>query len=247
MKGRGLGAGGWRDERGGARPVRPRPASCPLFITFLAAWISLGASAYAQDPVVTKEAAPLPTEIAAPVRTALQAEGAVVMRADNRLEFWWVKSLPLDTAPAAQPSWSNVPEGALVGALRIEKALTDIRGAAVKPGVYTLRFAQQPQNGDQHGRVAGTASSCSSRLPPTTRPQTRPGTRARLPSGKKTLGKSHPSALALDPPTTVEPAGTVTTNDDGHKGVVFTVPVTLQGKAAGALSFGVTLVGQYEH
>ena len=248
MIGWGLEAGGWRvnGSRPGAGGWRGRPASCAIRLTSLVAWTLVCAPAYAQDLTVSKEPAPLPTEITAPIRSLLQAEGVVVMRGDNRLDFWWVQSLPLDTAPAGQPSWSNVPDGALVGALRIEKGITDIRGVPLKPGVYTLRFAQQPQNGDHMGvspyrEFLLVAPVADDQTPDAA------GYKGAVALAKKTVGKSHPAALALDPPTTAEPAGTVTTNDDGHKGVVFTVPATLQGKAAGALSFGVTLVGQYEH
>jgi len=232
--------------RGSARAVRSRPASCSLHLACLVACILLGARGYAQDLTVSKEPAPLPTEIAEAIRTLLQPEGTVVIRGDNRLELWWVKSLPLDTTPAAQPSWSNVPDGALVGAVRMDKGLTDIRGVAIKPGVYTLRFAQQPQNGDHMGvspyrEFLLVAPVADDQTPDPA------GFKGAVALAKKTVGKSHPAALALDPPTAAEPSGTVTTNDDGHKGVVFTVPVTLQGKAAGALSFGVTLIGQYEH
>ena len=64
---------------------------------------------------------------------------------------------------------------------------------------------------------------------------------------KKTLGKSHPATLSLNPPITGEPAGAILTTDEGHKGVAFSIPATLQGKAAGSLSFALTLVGHYEH
>ena len=168
------------------------------------------------------------------------------MRGDNRLDFWWLQSLPLDTAPTGQPSWSNVPDGALVGAVRIEKGITDIRGVPVKAGVYTLRFALQPQNGDHMGVSPFREFLLVSPAADDQTPDPA-GYKGAVALAKKTVGKSHPAALALDPPMASEPAGTVTTNDDGHKGVVFTVQAMLQGKAAGALSFGVTLVGQYEH
>ena len=92
-----------------------------------------------------------PAELAEPIRALLQPEATVVMRGANRLEFWWVKALPLDSAPEGRPSWSNVADGALVGAVTFAKAMTDTRGLPMKPGVYTLRFALQPQDGDHMG------------------------------------------------------------------------------------------------
>jgi hypothetical protein len=167
------------------------------------------------------------------------------MRGANRLEFWWVKSLPLDSAPDGRPSWSNVADGALVGAITLAKAMADTRGVPMKAGVYTLRFALQPQDGDHMGvsphreflLVAPAADD------QTAEPA---GFKGAVALAKKTLGKSHPAALSLNP-TIEEAPGAIVTTDEGHKGVAVTVPVTLQGKDAGSLSFAVTLVGHYEH
>lgn len=199
----------------------------------------------AQDLVATKEAVAVPSELGEPVRALLQPDATVVMRGENRLEFWWVKGVPLDSAPEGRPEWSNVPDGALVGAVKLTKPMTDTRGLPMKPGVYTLRFALQPQDGDHMGvsphreflLVAPAADD------QTAEPV---GWKGAVALAKKTLGKSHPAALSLNP-TTGEAAGAILTTDEGHKGVAFTVPVTVQGTAAGALSFAVTLVGHYEH
>ena len=93
----------------------------------------------------------VPSELGEPVRALLQPDATVVMRGENRLEFWWVKGVPLDSAPEGRPEWSNVPDGALVGAVKLTKPMTDARGLPMKPGVYTLRFALQPQDGDHMG------------------------------------------------------------------------------------------------
>ena len=49
------------------------------------------------------------------------------------------------------PGWSNVENGTLVGAVRVTGPFKEIRGKVVAPGVYTLRYGQQPQNGDHLG------------------------------------------------------------------------------------------------
>jgi hypothetical protein len=216
------------------------------FVALIVSCLLLPASGYAQDLVATTEKVDVPTEIAEPIRALLQPDATVVMRGTDRLEFWWVRGVPLDTTPSGQPSWSNVPDGALVGAVRLANAMPDIRGAQMKPGVYTLRFARQPQDGDHMGvspyrefLLVAPAADDQSAEPA--------GYKGAVALAKKTLGKSHPAALSLDPPAADHPAGTVVTNDDGHKGIVFTLPVTLQDQPAGALSFGVTLSGRYEH
>jgi hypothetical protein len=214
-----------------------------LTVSLLAA----GSWAHAQDLVAAKEAVAIPTEIAEPIGSLLQPEATVVMLGATRLQFWWARNVPLDTTPAGGgPSWSNVPDGALVGAVRLADAASDIRGAPLKPGVYTLRFAQQPQDGDHmgvspHRQFLLVAPAADDRSAEPT------GYKGAVALAKKTIGKSHPAALGLDPPLTDTPAGTMVTNEEGHKGIVFTLPVTLQEKPAGALSFGLTLIGRYEH
>jgi hypothetical protein len=199
----------------------------------------------AQDLAATKEAVAIPAELGEPIRSLLQPDATVVMRGDNRLEFWWVKSLPLDTAPEGRPSWSNLADGALVGAVKLTAPMTDARGLPMKPGVYTLRFALQPQDGDHMGvsphrefLLVAPAAEDQSAAPA--------GFKGAVALAKKTLGKSHPATLSLSP-TTEEPAGAILTTDEGHKAMAVSVPATHQDKPAGALSFAVTLVGQYEH
>jgi hypothetical protein len=126
----------------------------------------------------------------------------------------------------------------------LAEAMTDARGVSMKPGVYTLRFALQPQDGDHmgvspHREFLLVAPAADDR---TADPV---GFKGAVALAKKTLGKSHPAALALTP--TEEAAGAIVTTDEGHKGLAVTLPVTLQNKAAGSLSFAVTLVGHYEH
>ena len=46
----------------------------------------------------------------------------------------------------------RLAEGSVVGGNARDRRLSsDIRGKVVKPGVYTLRYALQPQNGDHLG------------------------------------------------------------------------------------------------
>jgi hypothetical protein len=219
-----------------------RASAIPILVLCL---LGPSRAANAQELAATKEAVALPAELAEPIRALLQPDATVVMRGTNRLEFWWVKNLPLDSAPEGRPSWSNVADGALVGGVNLTKAMTDARGLPMKPGVYTLRFALQPQDGDHMGvsphrefLLVSPAADDQSAAPA--------GFKGAVALAKKTLGKSHPATLSLTP-TGEEPPGTILTTDEGHKGVACAVPVTLQGKDAGALSFGVTLVGHYEH
>lgn len=187
-----------------------------------------------------------PTEIAEPVRALLGDASVTVARGANMLEFWWVKALPLESAPSGTPAWSNVADGSIVGALRIAKPLTDIRGLPIKPGVYTLRYTLQPQDGDHMGvspyrefLLVAPAAEDMSAAPA--------GYKGAVALAKKTFGKSHPAALSLDPPASTATPGSIVTNDAGHTSVVFSVPAAAGGASKGSLTFGLMLVGTIEH
>ena len=92
---------------------------------------------------------PAPDTISSSLRSLLAAESNRVSIGPTTLEFWWVSALPVSGGGPA--SWSQVPEGALVGAVRVTGAFKEIRGKTIKPGVYTLRLGLQPQNGDHLG------------------------------------------------------------------------------------------------
>lgn len=116
-----------------------------------AAWCAAPA---ADDPwaVEAFSGAP-PREAAEPVRALLGDSGFRVTRSGKTLaEVWWVRAVP---AAPGKPDGSvmlpGVPEGTLFGAARIGEGFRDIRGQAVKPGVYTLRYGVQPADGDHLG------------------------------------------------------------------------------------------------
>ena len=200
----------------------------------------------AQDLSVSPGTAQPPGDLAESVRALLAPASTTVTLGDNTLEFWWVKALALQTSASGAPAWTNVPEGTLVGAMRVAKPMTDIRGLALKPGVYTLRFALQPQDGDHMGvsmyreffLVAPAADDQTVEAI---------GHAAAVRLAKRASGKSHPSALSLDPPTSNKTAGTVVTNDAGHKALTFSVPTTSSGGPGGSLTFGLILVGTIQH
>jgi len=65
--------------------------------------------------------------------------------------------------------------------------------------------------------------------------------------GKKTLGRSHPATLSIDPPSTTAQAGSVITTEEGHTAVVLGVNCTRDTQPAGTLAFGLILVGRIDH
>jgi hypothetical protein len=197
--------------------------------------------ASAQTPVVVPQTDAPPTELSGPIRAVMATGGQSVDIGGKTLEFWWVRGLPLEGA-TGEVSWAAVQEGTIVGAVRLSAPYHDIRGKGVGAGVYTLRYALQPENGDHLGvspyreflllapaRVDAGAAALSHD--------------EAVNLAKQANGTSHPAAWSLDPPIAATDPGTVYTNDTGLKGVVFSVPVSRAGKAPGMMRFGLILAG----
>lgn len=96
-----------------------------------------------------------PEVLAEPIRKLLD-EQALVVREDDKevMTVWFRAEIP---AKATEEQVKNgltyreIPEGALVGAVRFPAKFTDYRKQEIAAGVYTLRFAIQPDIGDHTG------------------------------------------------------------------------------------------------
>lgn len=186
----------------------------------------------------TRHSDPLPTDLAAPIAAKIAPGGIRATVGANTLTFWWVKDLPMKSSPA---SWSDVPEGTLVGAVKIEKDSRDTRGRVIKAGAYTLRYGIQPQNGDHLGvspfREFLLLSPAKQDADPA--PPTHDGL---VDLSKQTIGGSHPAVWSLDPPVATDAALTVHANTELElKALVMEVPI-----AGGMLRFGLVLIGKIE-
>jgi len=104
----------------------------------------------AADLSGVKHSDPVPAEIAAPVAAKVAPGGVRATASGTTITFWWVTDLP-------GASWTDVPEGTLVGAVKLDADMRDIRGRPLKAGVYTLRYGIQPKTDDHFGVHSGQA------------------------------------------------------------------------------------------
>ncbi len=197
----------------------------------------LGPAAAAQTLGASRSDAPPPDELAPAVKALMAGPAARVQAGSTILEFWWVKSLD---ASGSGEGWARVPEGSLVGAVRVSEAYPDIRGRRIKPGVYTLRYALQPMNGDHLGVsphrefLLVCPAAADTAVAPT-------GYQGTVDLSKQTTGAAHPAAWSIDPPAATDAALSGHRNDAGHQGIVFQVQTS-----SGPLSFGLILIGKIE-
>src|SRR5512134_197468 len=129
-----------------------------------------------------------------------------------------------------------MPDVSLLGAMRLGTDCIDIRVYTIRPGVYTLRFALQPQNGDHMGisphrefLLPAPAAEDTAVAPA--------GYDGAVALAKKASRRAHPASISIDPPVATAAPLSATTSDLGHQVVVMSVP-TSAGKP---LTFGVVV------
>ena len=206
----------------------------------VASWLPVSAAITA-----ARHSDPLPKEI--PSALAAQLNGKEGVRASvggTTLDFWWATGVPLSADGA--PAWTAVPEGALVGAVKIDSSFRDIRGRIIKPGVYTLRYGLQPDNGDHLGVSPNRHFLLISPAGDDTDPAPQ-GHDATVELSTGSVGGSHPGVWSIDPPAAArQPVLSVHTTDLDHEALIVEVPASRNGKPAGTFKFGIVLVGKIE-
>lgn len=193
---------------------------------------ALLALALAFAPSVSPLTEKPPAELAAGVAARL-APAAKVVTGDATLEIWLVQAID-----GASQGWGGVDSGTLVGAMRVTGTFKEIRGKVVRPGVYTLRYGQQPQNGDHLGispfreflLLSPAAIDTDAKVL---------GFDGVVALSKDVIGTAHPASLSLDPPEDAPGAVRSTyKNESGHDGVVL---------QAGTVKFGLIVSGLIVH
>ena len=123
-------------------------------LTVFVICVGLSARAVAADPKLDSVQA-IPDGLSKDVAALLSPQGhRVVVDGAAVCSVWFVKELPLKDKfkPSLSVKYPFVP-GELLGALRIEtkSKFTDFRGQEMKSGVFTLRYGQQPEDGNHVG------------------------------------------------------------------------------------------------
>jgi hypothetical protein len=170
---------------------------------------------------------PVPTELAAPLAAKLAPAGIRATANGATITFWWVKDL-------SAASLNDVPEGTLIGAVKLDADGRDIRGRVLKAGVYTLRYGVQPVSDDHFGVSPFRNFLLLAPAALDTDPATR-NHDATVELSAQTLGGKHPAVWSIDPPTAKDAPLSVYTTDLGHKSLIVEI---------GRLKIGIVLIGR---
>lgn len=173
--------------------------SSSLFLA-LVVCIPRNASAQSYKAEALNEAPP--KELALPIQAALSQTGIRVSGPSGPVcDLWLGKSVP-GKASAPQTLgviFPQLAQGTLVGAIRLPNSVKDYRKQLIKAGVYTLRYALVPENGNHMGVapqrdfVLASPASSDQDAATLTLDQT-------LALSRKATGSNHPSVWSLAPP-----------------------------------------------
>jgi len=218
----------------------------PLAVLWSILSLSLLSTQTGAPLTAAPNAAPAPAGLAAPVAARLAKSGVrvTVAKGPVTLDFWFVESLPMK-AGSATPSWDDVEEGTLVGAVNISTDYRDIRAKILKPGLYTLRYGIQPDNGDHLGVSPFRAFLLLSPAAQDKDPKAT-GHDGTIDLSKASIGGSHPGVWSIDPPVATAAAHSIHKTSLGHQAIVMEIPIVRDAKPAGTLKFGIVLIGSIE-
>jgi hypothetical protein len=105
------------------------------------------------DRVATVEEEP-PLEVADSIRETLQTTAIEIQKEGAPIyKFWFREEIPIGSQSGSSPDASlrALREGTLLGVVSVLQSQRDYRDDTISKGVYTLRYALQPQDGNHLG------------------------------------------------------------------------------------------------
>jgi hypothetical protein len=202
----------------------------------------------AADPYSVKVAAstPAPAEVAEPIRKLLRDTCVQVSDAKGDLvaELWWRAEVPAKATEAQIENgltYREVPETTLLGVVRFARPFNDYRKQKIAAGVYTLRLANQPQDGDHMGTAAYSEFCLLSPAAEDKKPETMAAKSLHELSEKSTTTQ-HPAAMLLFPGKGAAAEPKVVNKGSGHWVLLLQLDVKAGGKPA-KLPIGLTIAG----
>lgn len=217
-----------------------------LVLALSVAFVPLAASAAEPKLSAKVEKAAVPEALAGPVRKLLDEQALVVRDGDKELMTVWFRAEIPAKATEEQVknglTYREIPEGTLVGAVRFPEKFTDFRKQEIAAGVYTLRFAVQPDIGDHTGTSPHPEFCLMSLAKEDTSADTIEPKKLIEQSSQVNEGK-HPAVLLMWPNNGKDAARVqVVSKGNGVYAATVPRPLVADGKKA-TLGFAVTVAG----
>jgi hypothetical protein len=186
-----------------------------------------------------------PSEVQKPIRDLLGERCMQLLGAKGEIlaELWFRKDVPVQATEAQIKNgltYQEVKETTLFGAVRFPKQITDYRKQKIAAGVYTLRLANQPMDGDHMGTAPYSEFLLMSPAAEDKKPDTMEAKALQEMSGKSTDG--HPGVLLLFPGKGAGAEPKLEKKEENHWVLFFLQEVKIGDKKA-TLPIGLTLIG----
>jgi hypothetical protein len=189
----------------------------------------------------------LPKELKPAIAGLLDDNAVQLLDAKGTLlcEVWLRKEVPAKATPEQLKNGitlHEIPETTLLGVMRVHKTMIDYRKQKIKEGVYTLRLAYQPADGDHMGTapnnefclaVPAADEKDAELMPP----------KALHEASTKAPGGSHPGVFLLFPPKAKAPDAATLEKDDMDDWILTRGVEVKSGDAKAKIGLMLTLVG----
>jgi hypothetical protein len=144
---------------------------------------------------------PPPAQLDAAVRSTLQNKAFQLLDGDKPVyEFWLCSELPLQSKPASlAKALDALKQPELMGAVAIGSDQRDYRDDELRAGVYTMRFALQPQDGNHLGTSEFNYFAVLTPAKLDTKPDGITTYKALVKASSKETATEHPVILSLRP------------------------------------------------
>lgn len=209
-------------------------------IAVLAAAAVAAADEFTLQPL--KEAAP--ADVAEAVRKELPTEGHRILKGDKPYMDFWLRPYAPASAEKAPLGvrFGEIRPGSFLGVVRVHAGASDFKNQKFPAGVFTMRYAIQPEDGDHQGTtesrdflLLGPAAADPS--------PAELGEKESVKLSSKVNGKKHPIALWLVPPEE-EGKGPRVVRNDMKETSAFECAIA-QGKKDGKpLGLGIVIAGK---
>lgn len=209
-----------------------------------------GVLAPAADPAFTAKYEKLapPEKLAEPIHKLLAGEALVVRTGDDVvMRVWFRAEIPARGTEEQVKNgitYREIPEGTVVGAVEFPKTFTDYRRQEIPAGVYTLRFAVQPDIGDHTGTAPHTEFCLMSHADKDKSAEPIE-VKALIELSSEVNDGKHPAVLLLFPNFAKDDGPAVADKGKGVWVANVRRPVAV-GEVKTSLGFGITIAGMWK-
>jgi len=193
----------------------------------------------------TVDKSPAPKEVQEPIRKLLGERCVQLLDSKGApiAEVWLRKDLPVKASEAQIKNgltYMAVPESTVFAVIRFPKQFRDYRKQKIPAGVYTLRLANQPMDGDHMGTAPYSEFLLMSPAAEDKTPATMEAKKLQEMSGKTT--GDHPGVLLLFPGKGATAMPKLEKKPENHWVLLFLLDAKAGDKKA-TLPVGLTLIG----